>query len=90
MTTYDLSANLTDLTGAEIPDSIMGKVLANQLAATTKLNAIKAMTWALSLFKDGTIEIDDVDKKELVGFINGEHCQLTNIAKFPILKALGE
>lgn len=85
---YNLSKPVLDLNLQEIPDAPgVNILLANTLANSNKLNPLKAMGWALSLSKDGTIEIDDVDKKTLTDFIEANE-QLPNLTKYAIIKAL--
>lgn len=64
-----LTGNFTDLTGKD-SDTNLGKVLANMLASAQKGNAIKFYDWAIKLFNDGEIEIDEADRKVLEKFIS--------------------
>lgn len=84
---YDLSSPLYALNGDIIPNSHIGRLLAELLAGDNKLNPLKAMGWALSLSKDSFLEVDDVDKKIITEFVEKTE-QLANIAKYGILKAL--
>lgn len=89
MNKYDLACDFTQLDGTVIKGNNIAKLLAEILSNYNgqELNCMKAMAWALTLFNDDFIEIDDVDKKQLIAFIEKTE-YLKNIAKVQIINKL--
>jgi hypothetical protein len=85
--TINLNNPLTDLDGKEIPDSNIGKIVAQMLVTATKGDALKFMAWALKLHAGESIEIDPSDLETLKSFIK-EHEQLTILSKAQILQCI--
>lgn len=88
MNTINLDFPVNDLAGLPVPNSHLGKLLANLLAQAQKGPAVKFMDWALALYKTGsTPPLDDTDLGVLVQFVEA-HEQIVALAKAPLLRAL--
>lgn len=87
MQTININRPLTDLTGKELPDANMGKVLGNWFAQKTDGNAVKQLVWAMDLFNKGEISVDDSDYDSIIQSLESTN-SLTVLAKGQILKAL--
>lgn len=88
MIKYDFSANLKQFDGAEITTAKMSTILANAIGADSKvLSPRKALIWGVSLEQNGYIEIDDVDRKTLISFLENNE-NLPNITKGQFLEIL--
>jgi hypothetical protein len=84
MTTINLNNPLTDLSGKEIADSNMGRIVAQMLVTATKGDALKFMAWALKLHAGESLELDPSDIETLKHFVK-DHEQLTILSKAQIL-----
>jgi hypothetical protein len=82
----NLSTPLTDLDGKAIDNLTLGKVLANALSSASSGPAIKFMDWALTLHREGTIDVDAADLDTLKSFV--DKASMSNLARGPILKAI--
>lgn len=88
MNTINLDFPAKDLAGEPIPNSHLGKILANLLAQSSKGPAVKYLDWALCLYKTGkTPPLDDTDLEVLVQFVETNET-ISVLAKAPILRAL--
>lgn len=90
----DFNYEIKDVNGERISETA-NKTLANLLSDFTPgINTIKAVDWALKLTKDGVIEVDNSDSKDLkafienstVGLANGQRAPISNIVKYHLLK----
>lgn len=82
----DLNHNYKNLDGNDLPDGNIGQQVAKILCGTTPgIEPIKAFDWALQLNKEGFLEIDRADLKNLTKFIESTEA-LTNLAKAQLLK----
>jgi hypothetical protein len=84
----DLNKPVKGLDGADLKDSNLSKILANALCGKTEgIEPVKAIDWALKLYNEGFIEIDDSDTEKLKNFIEKEE-NFTNLLKASLLKEL--
>jgi len=87
----DLGKELLGLDGKPVMDGdkplLMSKFVAGLLAAGQTDDAVKFMDWALKLYNEGSIEIDESDKEKLLAFLN-ENKTMTNLAKGAIMKTV--
>jgi hypothetical protein len=83
----DFNFPLKDLTGKDIENTNVGKILANTLANANKGNSIKMMDWALKLYNGNPLEIDQSDADILEGFIDTAD-GLSNLMKHPMLRVI--
>lgn len=73
------------LDGKDMQGDSAGKILSSVLAAQNKGNAIKLYDWALKLYNNKPLEIDDTDADVLHALI--ETCEnLTIVAKVPLMQ----
>lgn len=83
----NLDKCLIGLDGQEIKNSKMSQQVATIIGNSNKGNAIKLFDQALSLYKTGEVELDDVDYKAIYELI--EHTDVfTNLCKGQVLKEL--
>lgn len=82
-----LDKPLIGLDGKEIDDSHMGKILANALVNKEGSDDIKYFDWALKLYNNEKIELDDSDYNKLYKEIENDK-RLTRIVKAQILKEM--
>ncbi len=93
MNKINLNCPLADLDNQPLKDSdgkqiLLAKPLANILKEDCgNIDIMKAYDWALSLWKDGIIEVDNTDKKSLINFIK-EKQGMTVIFKAQLIKKL--
>lgn len=83
----NLNKNLMSLKGDPLPDKL-SDILANVLAMATTGKPAKMITWAVNLTNNGEIEIDEGDKKFLIGFIENSP-RIVNLAKAQLLDEIG-
>jgi hypothetical protein len=65
----NLNKALTDLDAKDIPNTNMGKMLANALVQANKGDILKHWEWALKLNAGNEIDLDSSDKSKLKEFI---------------------
>jgi len=81
----NLNKPITDLDGNAIPDSNLGKLVAQMLSTTNKGDALKYMAWAIKLHNGEELELDPTDFETLKSFIK-DHEQLTVLSKAQMLQ----
>lgn len=79
-----LNKSLIGLDGKEIPNSHMGKLLANTLASANKGDAAKFWHWSTKFYAVEEVELDPSDLETLKNFIKDSE-QLTILSKAQIL-----
>lgn len=84
---FNFKFKLKDLDGNPIKGDAgnAGKVLANALSMSNKGQAIKLHDWALKLWNEKPIDIDETDSDVLYALIESSE-YLTVIGKVPILQ----
>jgi hypothetical protein len=80
----DLNKAVVNLDGVEIPNSNLGKILAQLLANSNKGDALKFWETALKLQKGEEIDLDTSDQSTIKEFVKSTD-QVTNIVKAQIL-----
>jgi hypothetical protein len=75
---------LKGLDGQELSGNNAGQVLASMLAMQNKGNSIKLFDWAMKLYNNQTLEIDETDCDVLLALIESTE-QLTILAKVPMI-----
>jgi hypothetical protein len=85
----DFNFNLKGLDGKDIQDSNAGKILAGVLSMQNKGNSIKLFDWALKMYNNQPLEIDDTDCDVLLRLIESTE-QLTILAKVPMIEYLNK
>ena len=68
------------LDGKELPDSNIGKLVAQMLVQSSKGDALKYWHWAQKLYNGEELDLDPSDTETLKKFI-AEHEQLTILSK---------
>jgi hypothetical protein len=86
----NFNKSITTLSGQVVKDQngkdvTLGNVLADQLVAGTKGDAIKYYGWALKLHEGKELELDKSDTQTLKDFITNNE-QLTILAKAQLLE----
>lgn len=81
-----LKKGLVDLEGKAIPDSDIGKIVANELAASKTGDALKFWDWAQKLYAGKKLDLDPSDLALLKNFVNS--VDLPVITKAQILAIL--
>ena len=81
--------DLLDLSGKEIPNSNMGKLVANALAGSQQkgTKALKFMEIARKLYSEGKVDVDFADYSDLKTFIEND-ANLPVISQAQILEAM--
>lgn len=87
MKEINLNFNLKDLSGGELHDGNVGKLLSHLLASDGGQNPIKFWTWAQLFYAGQTIKIDAQDIELLKNFITTTD-KLTALAKAQMLEVL--
>jgi hypothetical protein len=91
MNKLNLTKPVNGLDGKAIKDGEeelkISKVLANALAQSNQLEPIKFFDWAVRLFNDGVLEVDDTDLELIVNFVKSNK-GLSVLVSGQILKAL--
>lgn len=86
--TMDFNKPITGLDGQPVYDGdkvyTLGRLLAEQLIQATKVDAIKFFDWALKLYNNQPLELDNSDTQTLKEFIRN-HETMTVIAKAQLL-----
>jgi hypothetical protein len=82
----DLSKKLKNLDGSDAMDT-EARALAASLSNQTEGDAVKLWSWALCLWKEHKIQVDDSDLQTLIDHTSGSK-QLPIWAKGPILTTL--
>jgi len=80
----NLDKKVINLKGEPMQDHL-NDILANVLAMATIGNPAKMITWAVNLTNHGEIEVDKVDKKFLLEFIENSP-NIVNLAKAQLLE----
>lgn len=80
----DFNIPLKDLEGNDIPQSNMGKILANTLVTNSSGDALKFWDWALKLHNGALLILDNSDKNTLKTFIE-QNESLTILSKAQLL-----
>lgn len=88
MKTLNLTAQINGLDGQPMKESpTLGKVLGSALVSGSKGDPIKYLDWALKLYNEGKIEVDDADFEAIKEFIKNND-GLTILAKGQLLKQM--
>ena len=82
-----LDKNVRGLDGKDLPNSNMGKLLANSLVNNTGTDAIKYLDWALKLYNNETIQLDEADYSKLYKEIENNK-QFTRLVIAQILQEM--
>ena len=82
-----LNKDIIDLDGKAIPNSNMGKILANQLSQHKGGDALKLWDWAQKLYNGKKLDLDPSDLATLKNFVEHES-GLPNITRAQILAIL--
>lgn len=80
----DFNQPIVGLDGTVIEGSNMGKILADQLAVSTKGNALKYWEMALKLHRGEVVDLDQADQTAVKEFIE-KHETLPNLTKAQLL-----
>lgn len=85
----DFNQALKGLDGKEVTDNqgksvTLGQLLSNQLASTSKGDALKLFTWAQKCFNGEPLDLDPSDCSTLKDFINSNE-SMTILAKAQLL-----
>lgn len=84
----NLNKLLLDLSGVEIKDAHMGKLLAQILiSSNSKENSIKMYYWATKLYAEEELDLDPSDLKILSDIVE-QNETMTVLAKAQILESL--
>lgn len=87
---FDPNFILTGINGQQLEGEIdqihAGKILANALFYSNDKDRLKFHDWALKLYKQEPIELDEADRKKLVAFI--ESSKFPAITYAPLIKLL--
>lgn len=84
--TLNFDTAIISLEGTESKETI-GKILASVLAAQSKGDPLKFMSWAMDLYHGKDIVLDPTDLETLKIFVTGNE-QMTNLLKYQILNIL--
>ena len=76
----NMNLPILDLEGKELPDSNIGKLVAQMLVQTSKGDALKYFHWAQKLHAGEELELDPSDSETLKSFVK-DHDQITILAK---------
>ena len=88
MNKYNFSNPVCQFNGNPIPESKLANTFAQILGADNKtIPPRKALIWGTSLEKNGSLEIDDADKKTLISFVENTEI-VGNLVKGQILSVL--
>jgi len=87
MKKIDLNKNIIDLDGTEIPNSNIGKLLAQFLISETEGNALKLWNWAQKFYQGEIVELDLSDYNDLTEMIKRTN-KIPIITKAQILEKL--
>lgn len=85
MKKIDFSGDILDVSGAKLGD--MSETLAVTLQQSNKGNPVKVWGWAMKIYKDKFITVDDADLDFLKNFIE-ESANLFNVSKAQILERI--
>lgn len=87
----DMNFKFKDLSGTDIGDTTLSKMLAEVLAGqkTDGISPVKAYDWAVKFHNDGKIDIDATDS-ELLEKVVASCEALTNIGKAQMINAIKE
>lgn len=84
----NLNKRLKDLSGKEIENSDMSKLVAQSLAnSSAKENTVKMYYWATKLYNGEELDLDPTDQQLLKQLIE-QNAELTVLAKAQILNEL--
>lgn len=83
----NLNKNVVGLDGKEIPETNLGKVVAQVIAQDNKGDAVKKWYWATKLYAGEDIDLAPGDKDEFVEMIKSNEA-LTVMAKAQVLEKL--
>ena len=83
----NLNTPILGLDGLELPESNLGKIIAQTLASSSKGDALKLWHWAQNLYAGKDLDLDPSDVETLKGFIKDSE-QLTILAKAQALACL--
>lgn len=76
----NMNVPILGLDGTELPNTNIGKVVAEMLANSAKGDALKLWHWAQNLYAGKALDLDPSDSETLKTFIR-ENEQLTILAK---------
>lgn len=76
----NMNIAILDLEGKELPDSNIGKLVAQMLVQTSKGDALKFFHWAQKLHAGEKLDLDPSDAELLKNFIK-DHDQITILVK---------
>ncbi len=84
--TINLNFQIKDMNGKPMQGEInhAGKLVSSMIASQSKGNSIKLYDWALKLWNNKALDMDDTDADVLIALIE-ETDQLTILAKVPIV-----
>jgi hypothetical protein len=84
-----LNKNFVDIDGVEVPGASMSKMLADRLFTSQKGDAVKYLDWALTLHREGYIDLDNSDYQHVNDFIKNNDSFWAGF-KGQLLKAFAE
>lgn len=82
----NLNKNVVDLSGQEIQDSNIGKILANVLANGSNSNHQKITYWATRLYNGDELDLDPSDGLVFEELVNNSN--LTNLVKTRVIESI--
>lgn len=89
MKRVDLNFEIKDLDGKAIEEAPKAsRIIANALLQGQNEDPVKAMDWALSLAKNGQLDLDNSDYEKFKKTVN--EFKLPVITKAPVVKAINE
>jgi hypothetical protein len=85
MTKLNFNKPFVDLAGVQVMNETgekqtLGIILSNQLALANTTDFMKFSDWAIKIFKNETIQVDDTDYEKILKFVE-THPHLTATAK---------
>ena len=84
----DLNTKIKNMDGVELEGSELNKILANSLIGEEKnIPAVQAHDWALKLWNEGIIEIEEDGRRLIEEFVQGNKT-LHVLAKAPLLRLI--
>ncbi len=82
----DLNKPIEDLDGKPMEGPTLAKLLSERLANSNKGPAIKFLEWAITLRKEGKVNIDSSDLTDHLKKFVEEEMSLTNLSKGRLLQ----
>lgn len=81
----DFNRSILGLDGQAVDNVTLGKILAQQLAHATNVDALKFYNWAVKLYNGEELTLDESDTNTLKEYIKSNG-QLTALAKAQMLQ----